>query len=89
MLPACRSPIAIDTKADSSPVTEADRKAEEAMRQLITKACPSHEILGEEHGLQAGTSSQDPQEQGYRWVLDPIDGTKAFITGAVAVAAAY
>lgn len=53
------------------------------MRNIIMKACPSHEILGEEHGLHAGNPTDDPQEQGYRWVLDPIDGTKAFVTGIV------
>ena len=53
-----------------------------AMREIIMEACPSHEVLGEEHGLHAGAPTNDPKEQGYRWVLDPIDGTKAFVTGA-------
>ena len=77
----CRRPLAIDSKADASPVTEADRNAELAMREIIMEACPSHEILGEEHGLHAGAPANNPEEQGYRWVLDPIDGTKAFVTG--------
>jgi histidinol phosphatase-like enzyme (inositol monophosphatase family) len=56
------------------PVTEADRRAEEVMRAMIGEYFPQDGILGEEMGATAGTS-------GYRWVLDPIDGTRAFIAG--------
>jgi myo-inositol-1(or 4)-monophosphatase len=56
------------------PVTEADRGAERAIRTLIARERPADAILGEEYGETAGTS-------GYRWVLDPLDGTRAFITG--------
>src|SRR5271169_5505747 len=56
------------------PVTEADRRAEEAMRTLIKSAFPDDGILGEEMGDEPGTS-------GRTWILDPIDGTRAFITG--------
>jgi myo-inositol-1(or 4)-monophosphatase len=56
------------------PVTEADRRAEEAIRALIAKHSPDDAILGEEFGETKGKS-------GYRWVLDPIDGTRAFIAG--------
>jgi histidinol phosphatase-like enzyme (inositol monophosphatase family) len=56
------------------PVTEADRLAEDAMRALIRAERPADAILGEEHGLEPGTSAR-------MWVLDPIDGTRAFITG--------
>src|SRR5882672_10460736 len=56
------------------PVTEADKRAEEAIRALIGKTYPQDGILGEELGDRPGTS-------GYRWVLDPIDGTRAFIAG--------
>ena len=56
------------------PVTIADRDAEAAMRARIRSAFPSHGILGEEHGLHVG-------ESGLTWVLDPIDGTRAFIAG--------
>jgi myo-inositol-1(or 4)-monophosphatase len=56
------------------PVTEADRKAEETIRALIAKHSPDDAILGEEFGETSGTS-------GYRWVLDPIDGTRAFLAG--------
>ncbi len=58
-------------------MTEADRKAERAMRDLISAKFPDHGIFGEEEGMQQPKSS-DTQ---YLWVLDPIDGTKSFITG--------
>lgn len=57
------------------PVTAADRGAEQAMRAVLAKRRPHDAILGEEFGAQAGTS-------GLRWVLDPVDGTRAFICGA-------
>jgi myo-inositol-1(or 4)-monophosphatase len=63
---------AVATKRDLSPVTLADRSAEAAMRRAIERRYPSHAIVGEEHGSKPG--------QRYRWVLDPIDGTRAFIT---------
>ena len=63
---------AVVTKGDASPVTLADRNAEEAMRRVIERRYPAHAIIGEEHGNKPG--------RGYRWVLDPIDGTRAFIT---------
>ena len=66
----------VEAKADTSPVTVADRKAEKAMRALIAEAYPEHGIFGEEEGLHLSHSSN-----GYLWVLDPIDGTKSFITG--------
>lgn len=56
------------------PVTEADRGAERAIRAIIARERPDDAILGEEYGETAGTS-------GWRWVLDPVDGTRAFITG--------
>ncbi|MCC7274351.1 MAG: histidinol-phosphatase [Alphaproteobacteria bacterium] len=72
--PHFRTPVAIDDKADASPVTIADRDAETAMRRLIEDAFPDHGILGEEHGARAVDAE-------FVWVLDPIDGTKAFISG--------
>lgn len=69
-----RSGLTVDTKADLSPVTLADREAEAAMRRLLAEAVPDHGVVGEEHG------SERPEAE-YVWVLDPIDGTKAFITG--------
>src|ERR1700733_11917432 len=56
------------------PVTEADRGAERAIRDLIAKERPDDAILGEEFGETSGKND-------YRWVLDPLDGTRAFITG--------
>jgi len=61
-------------KAAFDPVTAADREAEAAMRALIRHERPGDGILGEEHGLEEGATA-------FRWVLDPIDGTRAFITG--------
>jgi inositol-phosphate phosphatase/L-galactose 1-phosphate phosphatase/histidinol-phosphatase len=69
-----RTPVSVETKADSSPVTIADREAEARMRELIEAAFPEHGILGEEHGP-VRTDAE------FVWVLDPIDGTKSFITG--------
>lgn len=56
------------------PVTEADKGAEQAMRALIEAERPEDGILGEEYGLKAS-------QNGYQWVLDPIDGTRAFVAG--------
>ncbi|MGH1479136.1 MAG: histidinol-phosphatase [Geminicoccales bacterium] len=72
--PYFRSDIAIDSKADESPVTIADREAEQAMRALIEETFPDHGIEGEEFGALR-------LEADYVWHLDPIDGTKSFITG--------
>lgn len=66
--------LAVETKADQSPVTAADRGAEEMMRATIKKRFPDHGIIGEEFGSE-NTGAE------FVWVLDPIDGTKAFITG--------
>ncbi|KAJ0801211.1 putative phosphoric monoester hydrolase [Helianthus annuus] len=63
-------------KEDLSPVTIADRAAEEAMISILQENLPSHAIYGEENGWQCKEKSAD-----YVWVLDPIDGTKSFITG--------
>jgi myo-inositol-1(or 4)-monophosphatase len=69
-----RTNINVESKADSSPVTVADKKAEEIMRELIARKYPEHGIIGEEFG-----SVNEKAE--YVWVLDPIDGTKSFICG--------
>lgn len=69
-----RSDISVETKADDSPVTIADRQAEEVMRELIMKEFPEHGIIGEEFG----NHNEDAE---YQWVLDPIDGTKSFVSG--------
>ena len=72
--PHFRSGLAIDTKDDTSPVTAADRDSEVAMRDLIQKRFPDHGIIGEEHG----SENEDAE---FVWVLDPIDGTRSFISG--------
>ena len=66
--------LEVERKADASPVTKADRGAEQLLRTRIGEKFPDDAILGEEFGEQDGTS-------GYRWILDPIDGTKSFIHG--------
>ncbi|RJP73326.1 MAG: histidinol-phosphatase [Ignavibacteriales bacterium] len=71
-----RTDVKIENKADESPVTIADKKAEELMRELIMKRYPEHGILGEEFG-------EHNSESEYKWILDPIDGTKSFICGTV------
>jgi histidinol phosphatase-like enzyme (inositol monophosphatase family) len=72
--PFFRAGLEADDKADKSPVTRADRAAEEAMRALITQAFPDHGVIGEE----LGRTREDAE---WVWVLDPIDGTKAFLAG--------
>ena len=71
----------IEAKSDASPVTEADRKAEAAMRKLIQECFPEHGIFGEEEGMHTGSTYGEQCSPSYLWVLDPIDGTKSFITG--------
>jgi myo-inositol-1(or 4)-monophosphatase len=71
-----RKEISVETKSNLTPVTIADRKAEECMREQIMKEYPEHGIIGEEFG----TYSPDAE---YKWILDPIDGTKSFLCGTV------
>jgi histidinol phosphatase-like enzyme (inositol monophosphatase family) len=66
--------VAVERKADDTPVTVADRGAERALRDRIASRYPDHAILGEEYGA-AGAHER------YRWVIDPIDGTKSFVSG--------
>ena len=70
----CQDNYQVEWKHDASPVTVADREAEQHLRKRIGPAFPADAILGEELGEQGGTS-------GFRWILDPIDGTKSFISG--------
>ncbi len=70
--PLFLSGTSIITKSDATPVTAADRGAEAAMRQVIERRYPEHGIIGEEYGARTGLR--------YRWILDPIDGTRAFIS---------
>lgn len=90
----------VEAKGDNSPVTQADRAAEEAMRALIEQHYPEHDIYGEEFGQQLSHSlrsvsepraarfnpkgvggKEPPSMVSYTWVIDPIDGTRAFIAG--------
>ena len=72
ILPRFRD-VSVETKADGSPVTEADRAAEEIMRKILREAFPEFGVLGEEFGAEGATD--------VRWILDPIDGTIAFSRG--------
>ena len=73
--PLYRQPsVAVEFKADQSPVTIADRGAEELMRARISERFPTHGIMGEEFGSENADAE-------FVWVLDPVDGTKTFITG--------
>ncbi|MDA8247662.1 MAG: inositol monophosphatase family protein [Rhodospirillales bacterium] len=72
--PLFRSGLAAELKGDRSPVTAADRAAELAMRAVLAAHCPGHGIIGEEFG-------ESDRGARFRWALDPIDGTRAFITG--------
>jgi myo-inositol-1(or 4)-monophosphatase len=88
ILPHFRGGGACDNKSADGfdPVTDADRAAERVMRQLIENAFPDHGVLGEEF-------ERKPARGGYEWVLDPIDGTRAFVAGlptwGVLIALAY
>jgi histidinol-phosphatase len=66
--------LTIDAKSDESPVTIADREAEQLARKLLLERFPDDTVQGEEFDEQAGSSQ-------YRWVIDPIDGTKSFVCG--------
>ncbi len=69
-----RHPLDIDLKSDKSPVTVADRAVEQAVREAIAARFPAHGILGEEQG-------RERLDAEVVWVVDPIDGTRSFITG--------
>jgi histidinol phosphatase-like enzyme (inositol monophosphatase family) len=66
--------VSAERKADNSPVTVADRAAESKLRQLIRARWPDHGLIGEEYG-------DDSRDSRYTWTVDPIDGTRAFISG--------
>jgi myo-inositol-1(or 4)-monophosphatase len=77
VLPFFRRAVAVENKAGKNgfdPVTAADKAAERAIRRHLKATHPDHGVLGEEFGATQGSSP-------YTWVIDPIDGTKAFITG--------
>ncbi|MGN6100754.1 MAG: histidinol-phosphatase [Devosia sp.] len=76
-LPRFRTRLAVDNKlaAGFDPVTDGDREAERAIRRIIAARFPGHAIVGEEMDDEAGDGA-------YEWIVDPIDGTRAFISGA-------
>lgn len=72
IMPLYEATLTVEFKADRTPVTIADRNAEEAIRRFLERECPGHGVLGEEFG-------ETPGDGRHRWVLDPIDGTKPFL----------
>src|SRR6516225_9404982 len=68
-----RAPLAVEQKTDGTPVTIADRDIEAHMRRMIRAAFPGHAVRGEEFAAEGGGE--------FTWVLDPIDGTKSFVSG--------
>ena len=72
--PLFRSALLVEAKGDASPVTAADQQAEQAIRAFLAERFPDHGIWGEEYGA-------DRPEAEWLWLLDPIDGTRAFVTG--------
>jgi myo-inositol-1(or 4)-monophosphatase len=78
ILPYFRKPLTVKNKAGSSgydPVTAADRAAERAIRKAVVQRFPDHGLIGEEYGAVSGSGR-------YQWLIDPIDGTRAFIAGS-------
>ncbi len=78
VLPFFRQPIDVENKAGSGgydPVTAADQAAERVIREELARSCPHHGIVGEEFGAERADAADV-------WVIDPIDGTRAFITGS-------
>lgn len=69
-----RQELTVDNKSDDSPVTIADKATEQLLRDKITQRFPEHGIIGEEQSAKIGDSA-------YEWILDPIDGTRSFISG--------
>ncbi len=72
--PLFRSALLVEAKGDSSPVTAADQQAEQVIRAFLAERFPDHGIWGEEYGA-------DRPDAEWLWLLDPIDGTRAFVTG--------
>ena len=66
--------VTVETKADNTPVTIADRESEAVIRARIKQSFPTHSIVGEEGGIEDGDAN-------FKWIIDPIDGTKTFVRG--------
>jgi histidinol phosphatase-like enzyme (inositol monophosphatase family) len=73
-LPYFNAGTTVEWKQDGSPLTQADRESERAIRETIGRAFPDHGILGEEEGETVGSAP-------YRWIVDPLDGTRTFVRG--------
>jgi inositol-phosphate phosphatase/L-galactose 1-phosphate phosphatase/histidinol-phosphatase len=69
-----RQGLLVDGKLDHSPVTNADRESEAAIRSILSAEVPDHGVIGEEHGVDRGDAE-------YVWAIDPLDGTRAFVSG--------
>ncbi|MGI9305824.1 MAG: inositol monophosphatase family protein, partial [Gammaproteobacteria bacterium] len=76
-LPYFRRGVAVENKGDDSPVTAADRGCEKALRALLAAQYPQHAVYGEEFGGDLSAA-----QNGFAWILDPIDGTRSFISGS-------
>ncbi|MDH4121183.1 MAG: histidinol-phosphatase [Deltaproteobacteria bacterium] len=72
---------AVEAKADDTPVTRADREAEDFIRREIMREFPGHQVLGEEAGLGKDAGVRPPGDTRFQWIVDPIDGTKSFVMG--------
>jgi len=73
-LPYFNAGVAVEWKDDGSPLTNADRESERAIREIVGRVFPDHGILGEEEGETRGAAP-------YRWIIDPLDGTRSFVRG--------
>src|SRR5690242_7005374 len=71
------SDLKVETKPDLTPVSEADQAVERAIRERLAEAT-GHAVLGEEFGAHAGAVDEDAE---FRWIIDPIDGTKSYVRG--------
>lgn len=79
IVPRFLTGVPVETKADGTPVTPVDKHTEEILRSRIEKAYPAHGIYGEEYGIKEPHAGESVR---YRWILDPIDGTKSFISNS-------
>lgn len=73
--------LVVETKPDLTPVSEADRAVEEALREHLATRRPQDTVFGEEYGDAGQPGSADPHRPARRWIVDPIDGTKGYVRG--------
>lgn len=79
IVPRFLTGVPVETKSDGTPVTPVDKHTEAILRERIEKAYPTHGIFGEEYGVKPPHEKEPVR---YRWILDPIDGTKSFISNS-------